>query len=140
MKYLILVCLLFVACLEGPTGPVGPQGPQGIAGPDAKTVTFSLTFRKAVPESYYLINTEDSSYIVDNVYVSVISGFMPSWSPLPYTDYSPGFINATLQSKVIYGAMTQIVIEVQRADNQLGWPYVADSAKFNFMALLVKCQ
>jgi hypothetical protein len=122
MKYLIILCLLFVACLEGPAGPVGPAGSPGPAGGDARTVDFSMTFHKNIPwESHYL-SLADSDYCVDQVFVAVYSLFDVALSPLPYTDYSPGFISATLQSKIVYGVLDRIDIEVVRSDNQSGWP------------------
>jgi hypothetical protein len=142
MKYFIMILLscILLGCAgnEGPAGPVGPAGPAGQPGPQASEISFSMTFAKSSTTATHYLSLSDSGAVVAQVCVQIPYLIYSAWTPLPYTDATPGYIPTYLESKIVYGFLTEIHVEISRADNQDGWPFIDNSVTYNFKALLIK--
>jgi hypothetical protein len=118
------------------------MGPQGIPGPGAREITFSMAFTAQKPYADNAIGPLNGSMITD-ICVKLPSGLGSEyWTPLPYTVFSPGHIPVYLQSTIIYYSFPdtfgEIRVDIKRADNQNGWPFIDSTVSYDFKALLIK--
>jgi hypothetical protein len=138
MKRLLMIALFglsLTACQkEGKQGVAGAQGAQGVAGPDAKTFTYNLTFNAGdTYKSYTGITGFDQGDMVVTYFNYENLGGEEFYVQTPYI-YAAGNLNLFVE----VGSETGILfVNALKADGASGSPIVG-TITFRFKSILIK--
>lgn len=117
----------------GPQGEIGPKGEVGLAGPDAKTFNFNLTFTPSdTYQSYSGITGYDAGDVVLTFSMYEQLSGEDYWVQLPFI--LDGAVNVLPEFSETSG---NLVINTKKADGTLGSPWTSTNT-FAFKAVLIK--